>query len=152
MAIALPEGEARGRSLQRDPIDQYATDLDPRVLTVRRHNQFAAMLSLGQISEILDSGGVADTDALLRYRYARFATVVMNLLVIGLTLPCFLLREPANLLRQSLLCAALAIPAVLGSAIGMMADLPGIPPAGGVFLPIVILLFVALVPWTYFRT
>lgn len=151
-AIFLPDEEARGRMLHREPIDLYRTDLDPRILTVRRHNQFAAMLNLRQISEILESGGVTDTDTLLRYRYARFATVLMNLLVLGLTLPCFLLREPANLLRQSLLCAAFAVPAILGSAVGMMADLPGIPPAGGVFLPIVILLFVSLAPWTYFKT
>lgn len=152
VAVALPEGEARGRTLHREPIEVYETDLDPRVLTVRRHTEFAAMLSLRQIAEILDSGGAADTDALLRFRCARFATVLMNLLVLGLTLPCFLLREPANLLRQSMLCAALAIPALLGSAVGMMASLPGIAPAGGVFLPIVVLLFVALVPWTYFKT
>jgi lipopolysaccharide export system permease protein len=152
-AVLLPTDDVpRGRLLPREPIELYQTDLDPRVLTVRRHSQFAAMLSLNQISEMLDSGGVANTDALMRYGYSRFATVLMNLLVMALTLPCFLLREPSNLLRKSVLCAALAIPAMLGAAVGMMADLPGIPPAGGVFLPIVILLFVALVPWTYFKT
>lgn len=151
-ATYLPEGEARGRMIHREAVEMYHTDLNPRILTVRRHNEFASMLSMNQINEILASGGVADTDALLRYRYSRFATVIMNLFVLGLTLPCFLLREPANLLRQSMLCAALAVPAVLGSAVGMMASLPGIPPAGGVFLPIVILLFVSLAPWTYFKT
>lgn len=151
-AVYLPDEESRGRQLLREPVEIYATDLDPRILTVRRHSQFAAMLSVKQINDILESGGVADVDALLRFRYSRFATVILNLLVLGLTLPCFLLREPANLLRQSMLCAALAIPAMLGAAVGMMAKLPGIPPAGGVFLPIVILLFVTLVPWTYFKT
>ncbi len=152
--ITLSEETQRGRTLPRESIDSYETDLTPRVLTVRHHSRFAAMLSLPQISEILDSGSAteADVDALLRYRYARFATVLMNLLVLGLTLPCFLLREPTNLLRQSMLCAAIAIPALLGSALGMVADLPGIAPAGGVFLPIVILLFMAIVPWTYFKT
>lgn len=152
-AVILPDEDApRGRALPREPVDFYETDLNPHVLTVRHHSQFAAMLSMSQISQMLDSGGVVNTDALLRYRYSRFAIVLLNLLVLALTLPCFLLREPANLLRRSVLCAALAIPAMLGSAVGMMADLPGIPPAGGVFLPIVILLFVSLVPWTSFRT
>lgn len=140
-------GDHRG-----EPIEHYATDLDPRILTVRRHGDFAAMLSLDQIDEMLEAGGVTDARVLLRYRYARFATVLVNMLVLAMTLPCFLLREPANLLRQSMLCAALAVPAMLGAATGMMADLPGIAPIASVFLPVIILTFVALVPWTFFKT
>ncbi|HRP63510.1 MAG TPA: hypothetical protein PK400_09480, partial [Phycisphaerales bacterium] len=71
---------------------------------------------------------------------------------LGLTLPLFLLREPANLMRQALICAGLSIPAMLGAGIGMLVDLPGIPPAAGVFLPVLILLFVAVVPWSFFKT
>jgi lipopolysaccharide export system permease protein len=136
----------------REPIESYQTDLSPEILTVKRHDEFASMLSLAQISRMLEAGGVADVRALLRYRYSRFATVCVNLFVLALALPCFLLREPANLLRQSLLCAAVTIPSMLGAAIGMMVDLPGIPPAAGVMLPVVILGFLAVVPWTNFRT
>jgi len=136
----------------REPVESYQTDLSPEVLTVKRHDDFAAMLSLRQISRMLESGGVADVSALLRYRYSRFASVCVNLLVLALTLPCFLLREPANLLRQSLLCAALTVPAMLGAAIGMLANLPGIPPLASVMLPVVILAFLAVVPWTNFKT
>lgn len=135
-----------------EAVELYPTDLSPRVLTVRRHNEYAAMLSLVQIAEMLDSGGGSDQRGLLRYRYARFATVLVNLLVLGLTLPFFLLREPANLMRQALICAGLSVPAMLGAGIGMIADLPGIPPAASVFLPVLILLFVAVVPWSFFKT
>lgn len=134
-----------------EAIEFFKTDLDPHVLTMRRHGEYAGMLSLRQIEELLESN-VTESRSLLRYRYARFATVLVNVLVLALTLPCFLLREPANLLRQSILCAGLAIPAMLGAAVGMMADLPGIAPLASVFLPVIMLLFIALVPWTFFKT
>jgi hypothetical protein len=41
---------------------------------------------------------------------------------------------------------------MLGAAIGMLADLPGIPPLASVMLPVVILAFLAIVPWTNFKT
>ncbi len=145
--VRLGSNDSRG-----EPLDAYPTDLDPSLLTMRRHGEFASMLNLRQIDQMLEAGGGADARLLMRYRYARFATVLINLLVLALTLPCFLLREPANLLKQSILCAALAVPAMLGAAVGMMADLPGIAPIASVFLPVVILIFAALVPWTYFKT
>ncbi len=134
------------------PIAEFRTDLTPQVLLVRQHAQFASMLSLGQIRDMLQTPRVPDRDTLLRYRYSRFSSVLVNLLVLWLTLPCFLLREPANLLRQSILAASLAIPATIGSAIGMMVSLPGISPAASVFLPVVVLMFMCLFPWTFFKT
>jgi lipopolysaccharide export LptBFGC system permease protein LptF len=143
--------------LASENLASYHTDLTPHVLLVRRYNQFAAMLSLGQINQMLGTPQLAQRDAarrdtLLRYAYSRLSSVLVNLLVLGLTLPCFLLREPANLLRQSVLCAGLAIPAMIGSAIGMMVQLPGIPPAVGVFVPVIVLAFMSLFPWTFFKT
>jgi lipopolysaccharide export system permease protein len=152
-AIRLdPLAREGGVTARVEPVEDYRTDLDPRALIVQRYGQFASMLSLAQISEMLESGAAVDERALLRHRSARFATVIVNLLVLGLTLPCFLLREPAKLLKQSVLCAALAVPAMLGSAAAMTADLPGIAPAAGAFLPVLVLAFLTAVPWTFFRT
>jgi len=149
------QNPAVGESVMRtETVEQWPTDLSPRALMVRRHNQYATMLSLDQINQMLATGRMSDRekDKLLRYSYSRFSSVMVNLLVLLLTLPCFLLREPANLLRQSVVAASLAIPATMGSAIGMMVDMPGIPPALGVFLPVIALGFMALFPWTFFKT
>jgi lipopolysaccharide export system permease protein len=155
-ADASNEASAGGADSQevisRQPIDRFHTDLTPQVLLVRRYAQFASMLSLSQIRQMLQTPRVPDRETLLRYRYSRFSSVLVNLLVLWLSLPCFLLREPANLLRQSILAASLAIPATVGSAIGMMTSLPGIPPAASVFLPVVVLMFMCLFPWTFFKT
>ncbi|MCZ6611966.1 MAG: LptF/LptG family permease [Planctomycetota bacterium] len=137
------------------PIDMYRTDVTPQVLTMRRYRQYATMLSLRQIREMMsDVGGpgVVDTDALVRLWFARFTAVLINMLVLVITLPFFLLREPANLLRQSVLCAGAAIPAMLGALLGLAVDLPGIPPAAGVFLPALVLIPVAMFMVTLIKT
>ncbi len=126
------------------PIDRYPTDLTPDVLTMRRYRQFATMLSISQIREMLRSPGVVDADALVRFAIARFTTVLINIVVLVMVLPYFLLREPADLLHKSLLCAAMAIPASMGALLGLAMPLPGIPPVLGVFLPVLVLTPVAL--------
>ena len=126
------------------PISLYPTDLTPDVLTMRRYRQFATMLSISQIREMLRSPGVVDTDALVRLAFARFTTVLINIVVLVMVLPYFLLREPADLLYKSLLCAAMAIPASMGALLGPALSLPGMSPVMGVFLPVLVLTPVAL--------
>lgn len=138
--------------LQRVPLDFYASDISPETLTVRRYAQFAGMLSLRQIGQMLRSPHSAEASSLIRYRFSRFSTVLVNILVLVITLPSFLLREPSNLLRQSVKCAAIAIPCMFGAVLGMMVELPGIPPVAGVFIPVFILIPIALGRVTFIRT
>lgn len=138
-----------------ETIASYRTDLNPDLITARRYGQYMAMLSLRQIGSMLRTPGFDDADAvrdLRRQQFARFASVLVNLLVMWLALPAFLLREPSDLLRQSVVCAAVAIPATFGAAVMMSVDLPGIAPAVGVFLPVVVLGPIALARWTFLRT
>jgi lipopolysaccharide export LptBFGC system permease protein LptF len=145
-------GRAQTGASARRPIDFFATDLSPDVLTVRHYGQFASMLSLRQISEMLSTPGVMNEETLMRYRYSRFATVLVNLLVMVISLPSFLLREPSKLMLQTMRCAALSIGSLVGAAIFMLAELPGITPAVGVFLPVIVLLPLALGRMTAVRT
>ncbi len=126
------------------PIERYPTDLTPEVVTMRRFREFATMLSLGQIQDMLRSPGVVDSDALIRFAFARFTTVLINMIVLVMTLPFFLVREPVSLLRNSVLCAGTAIPATMGALLAFALDLPGIPPVVGVFLPVLVLVPVAM--------
>lgn len=146
MSQPTAEGEQQDRvvSSRRDPIAEFSTDLTPEVLTMRRFGQFASMLSTSQINQMLASRSVVDADALARFKYSRFAAVLINMLLLIITLPFFLLREPANLLLQSLWCAAVAVPGMIAALIGLTVELPGIPPAAGVFLPVAILIPIAL--------
>jgi lipopolysaccharide export LptBFGC system permease protein LptF len=152
-ALSLPPPEALvGPTGGRQAIDFYPTDLDPRALTLHRYGEYAAMLSLRQIGQMLASERVSDAATLLRHRYARFAMVAVNLLVLLVCLPFLLLREPVSLMRQSLLCAGTAIPSLFGAALAMAVELPGVPPAVGVFLPVALLIPMAAGRWTMLRT
>jgi len=144
MAPRTGTGSDTTAMLLGQPIDRYESDLTPEVLTMRRFGQFATMLSLGQIRDMLHSPGVVDADALVRFAFSRFTTVFINMVVLIMVLPYFLLREPANLLRNSMLCAAAAIPASMGALIALAMPVPGIPPAIGVFLPVLVLIPVAI--------
>jgi hypothetical protein len=52
-------------------------------------------------------------------------------------------RAPQKMLRSSVLCAAVAVPGLLGSLFTMTVEMPGIPATVGVFLPVALLLPVA---------
>jgi lipopolysaccharide export LptBFGC system permease protein LptF len=144
------DGEKRVAATE--PVAFYATDLSPEVILVKRYGQFAAMLSLRQIGQMLATPNVADRDTLLRHRSGRFATVLVNVLVMWLALPTFLVRQPANLLVRTVVCAGICVPGLLGTAVFMLADLPGIAPTVGVFLPVVLLGPVVLAVWAYVKT
>ena len=140
-----PKLSAEGDELTASSVESigcYTTDLTPDVLVMRRHAQYASLLSVSRLNEMLGMRGVVDAAALTRFKYSRFSAVLINLLVLTISLPFFLLREPANLLRQSLLCAAVAVPGLLGALIGMTVPLPRIPAPVGVFLPVFILVFI----------
>jgi lipopolysaccharide export system permease protein len=141
-----PQASATGSTavLRGQPLDLYRTDLGPDILKMRRYREYATMLSIRQIGQMLQSPGVVDEDALVRFALARFSTVLINVLVLVMALPFFLLREPASLLRNSLLCAGSAIPAMLGALLAFAVALPGIPPAVSVFLPALVLLPVTM--------
>ncbi|MHC4100995.1 MAG: LptF/LptG family permease [Planctomycetota bacterium] len=141
-----PQASAAGTTavLLGVPLDRYPTDLGPDILKMRRYREYATMLSITQIVEMLRSPGVVDEEALVRFALARFSTVLINMLVLVLALPFFLLREPVSLLRNSLLCAGTTIPAMLGALLGFAVQFPGIPPAVSVFLPALVLLPVTM--------
>jgi lipopolysaccharide export system permease protein len=139
--VMTAEGEDTGAT-ETTPVDFAATDLSARALTIRQYGQFAQMLSLQQLREMRDEGGV-DVGEINRLTYLRLGSILVNLLVLVAALPFFLLREPTNLLRQSVLCALFAVPGTLGSLVAMTASLPGLPPAVNVFLPAAVLLPIA---------
>lgn len=149
-AYRLDGGARNGRDIDggiglavATPVESVATDLSPSALTIRRYEQFAQMLSLRQLRAMRETGGV-DADLLARLTYLRVGGIAVNLLVLAASLPFFLRREPANHLRQSILCAAFAVPATLGSFVAMAVELPGLAPAVGVLLPAATLLPIAM--------
>lgn len=134
------------------PVEYFPTDLSPRALTMNRYREYAQMLSIQQIEEMLDAQVAVDAAALARVKYGRFSVFMSNLFLLVLTMPFFLIREPANLLRRSVGCAAVAIPANLLILVLMEVSVADFPPAVSVFLPAAVLFLLAIAAVTMIRT
>ncbi len=133
---------------------RIATDLDPPSLLLRRYASFSQSLSWRQISAMLKSPRLdpAMRQRLERARWSRVSTAASTYLTLVITLPFFLVREPRNMLVQSLKCAPVGIFALLGSVFGAAVDVPGLPVQLSVFLPVLILIPIAIAAWSSVKT
>lgn len=128
------------------PIDTLDSSLDPTGLMVRHLEGFGQNLSWGQISRILEFGGLDEfrEDALDRVRWGRAASLASNLLTLAAALPFFLVRLPGSLLLASLRAAPIAAAGLVAAAAAPVLELPGLPPAVGAFVPAGLLLPLAI--------
>lgn len=149
---------ARGSST---PIEFIETDLDPTVLRLRRFEHYAQNLSTPQIAQLIDrakrEGGGEDRvrsriESLDQIRYGRISIMVANLLALVVCMPFFLRREPANMILQGLLCAPAAIITLMGAALGSVSAIPGLPAAVGAFVPVLVLLPLAVAAGSSIKT
>lgn len=87
----------------REPVDFYPSDLTPDDLILRQGAQWINMLSLTELSE-LEQKAYVDARSVQRIRHGRFAAPFVNLLLLLLGLPFFLVREPTSVLEQASKC------------------------------------------------
>jgi len=139
-------------AMRPQPVDRFTTDLSPNLLTIRRFGQFTGMLSSSQIGDMLESPDVREADTLLRSRYSRWATVLVNVLIVMIALPFFMHREPVKLIMRTFACILLVVPLYLIVGTFMLIPLPGISPALGAFLPVIVLLPIAMARFGWIRT
>ena len=141
-----------GRVAVRAGIDRWETDLSPRKLLARRSANFAQMLSISQLRAMRDEGASND-GGLDRVIFGRFSGALVNLLVMAIVTPFFLIRTAsANMLVQCAKASALTIPILIGTLAATSISLTGIPPGVGAFLPVVLLLPIAFGRLAYLKT
>lgn len=142
-------------------VERLATNLDPTQLRVRRFKDYSQALSWRQIGEMLEALAVldpgsarssADRDRLERIRWGRLSMMLASLLSLVITMPFFLQKTPGSAVVRALRCAPVAIVTLMGGVLGASAPIPGVPPAIGVFLPVLILLPVAIASVSSVRT
>jgi len=122
-----------------EAIEFIESDVAPRAILARRFRGFAQLLSSPQISELASEGGIEFADVQPREEIARFHLHPWILMLV-ICMPFFLVREPQKMLRASVLCAATAVPGLLGSLFALSMALPSVPATVGVFLPVALLL------------
>ena len=98
------------------------------------------------------TGGGQDQIRLDRVIYGRFSGAIVNLLMLIIAIPFFLVREPANMLQQSLRASIVVIPILIGSLATMTLQLPGLSPGVSTFLPVAVLLPIAIGRIAYLKS
>jgi lipopolysaccharide export LptBFGC system permease protein LptF len=133
-------------------IDYYSTELSPHMLTLHRYGQYIDMLGISQLNTMLDSAGAFDAQLLRRHWYSRFASILINLLVMVIVIPLFVTREPVLMSKQAMKCGAISLTILFGSTVVMLMPIAGIPAMVSVFLPVIVLFPVGLLRITAQRT
>ncbi len=103
-------GDAPGleRRVRYEPVESYAFGLTPAELVLRRESQWADLLSLRQLGELLRSPNVPNRPTIDMSRHVRFTQPFLQWLLLLLALPCFLSREPQHVLGAGGRALALA--------------------------------------------
>ncbi|MFG0246979.1 MAG: LptF/LptG family permease [Phycisphaerales bacterium JB052] len=155
----LINGVARQRGVSTPqppaPIDRIESSLDPNELRMNRYESYAQSLSFTQVSQMLARPTLTDPVKRARYariKWGRFAIMISSLLALLIAMPYYITREPQNMVVQSLKCAPIAIIALIGGVLGASASIPGLPPAIGVFIPVMILSIVAVAQVSALKT
>ncbi len=152
-SVDIQHEEASESAVSRPTrVTSFATDLSPDLLTVRRFSQYTSMLSSAQINEILESTSVHEAGVLIRSSYSRWSVFLVNILIVLVAIPFFMQREPTRLLSRAIMCTVLVVPMYLFVAMFMLVPLPGISPVLGAFLPVIVLLPVAMARFGWIRT
>lgn len=130
------------------------TDLEPSTLLFKEFASYRQCLSWRQIGEMLGSPQLkADLrEELQRIRWGRVSTMISSLLALAITMPFFLLREPKNMVVQSLKCAPVGIVSLVGGTLLAAMPIPGLPAGFAVFLPVLVLLPIAVAVLSGVRT
>lgn len=150
-----PGSAGQSTSLDRVPVDRILTDLDPTAIKMKRYAGYSQSLAWRQVGQMLARPELIDADLrerLERIRFGRASVMLANLLTLAITLPFFLRREPTNMVLQSLKCAPVGIISLMGGVLGSSAGIPGVPAALGVFIPVMVLLPIAIASVTSIKT
>jgi len=142
---ASSTGNTTASDLQPQPLAFVPSTLDPTTLMLHRNARYRQLLSLRELEALTHRKGIVQTSDIERQIHGRFSLMVINVLILAMGLPFFLLRGPANLLVQSVKAAPLCIGVWAGSFILMQVGSGGdMPPALAAWMPAVIYLPVAL--------
>jgi lipopolysaccharide export LptBFGC system permease protein LptF len=104
--VRVAGGEARARAGQA--VAAYGTDLSPKLLLARRATIYPRLLSLTELRDMA-ANPAADQALLTQIMQGRFSLMVVNILILVMALPFFLLREPANRMVQAVKAAGLVL-------------------------------------------
>jgi lipopolysaccharide export system permease protein len=94
----LQPGMWAGRALPKpQPVASYKGTITPETISLSLDGQFVDLLSSARISQLIAAPNAVGLSDLLRVRDSRWAGFVLNIVLVGLTIPAVLTREPLQL-------------------------------------------------------
>lgn len=155
----LREGfaQSRGRAVleQPTPLTRIDSSLNPDELRMNRYESYSQALSFRQVSQMLNRSTLTDPNKRAKYtriKWGRIAVMISSMLALIIAMPFYITREPQNMAIQSIKCAPVAIISIIGGILGASASIPGIPPALGVFIPVMLLSIIAIAQVSSMKT
>ena len=110
--VEAGQGDASGLGygIHREPVSEYPFTLAPEELILRQSSQWAGMLSLRQMNVLVHSKNLPNLASVCMNRHIWLTKPFLQWLLLALTLPFFLTREPTSVLVAGgwslLLCGA----------------------------------------------
>ncbi len=95
---APTDAESGQFGVRYEPVSEYAFTLSPEELVLRQSAQWAGLLSLRQMNALLKSRNLPNLASVRMNRHIWLTQPLLQLLLLGLTLPFFLTREPISVL------------------------------------------------------
>jgi len=92
------DGPGVGQAIRYEPVDEYAFGLGPEELALRRGSQWADLLSLRQLNQLMRSHSLPNLATIDMARHIRLTHPLLQWLLLLLAVPFFLTCQPANVL------------------------------------------------------
>ncbi|HYE63318.1 MAG TPA: LptF/LptG family permease [Phycisphaerales bacterium] len=140
------------------PVASLETDLDPTALKLRRFEGYANNLSTRDLSLLIENykgqpkPPAQRIERYERVRWGRVAQYASTVLLLLVCLPFYIRREPGNVLVQTLMSAPVTLVGFVATMVGTSAAIPGLPPQLSVFIPVMVLIPLAVAAVSSIRT
>jgi len=145
-----------GGGQQVVPIALLRSTVDPSALLSHQYRQFSQTLSSVQLIEAVNMPGLpADVkERMSRMFWGRWSGLLATVLTMVIVMPFFLMREPGNMVTQSIKAAPVALGCLVAGVLGSAAPVPAeiLPVALSAFIPCLVMLPVAIAQGTGIRT
>lgn len=142
------------------PVDRLETDLDPTALLMYNRARFRQLLSRSDLDELIrHPPRVVSVRQLQGIRHSRFSQVILNVVLLAVWIPFFLVRSPQNMFLRSVKAMGLGFACWGGSILMLQTSPDALPavlawlsPAALAWLPVAALIPLVCGLWTSVET
>ena len=130
----------------------FETDLNPTVLLSRHNSRILQMLSIRELRDLAANSSLVDENRVEQIVHSRFSLIAMNMLILMMGLPFYLVRAPTNMLMQTIKSVPLCVGAWAGGLVMLQMEPVGMTYAMIAWMPVCVYLPVALGVIAFMKT